>query len=580
MEDFKKDIEVIRGMKSRSVFKNYIDYIRYPNFRNLEKDSKISFDFPLTFFVGKNGGGKSSTLQSLYGCPKGNSLGEYWFETALDPIQELKDNRNCFIYSVDGNEILKQRAPRTNDRNYWEPARPVLKYDMDVSKRHSPIDKHVEYIDFRSELSSYDRYMYFSTFSPSKTFKRKQDFISRYSKKLSKAIQDSSIVKMYNNDWNKRVIELSSQEVSAISFILGKEFSSVKIIDHKFFKDWGFSVKYTSPNLSYSEAFAGSGETAITILVHKIHNIDHNSLLLLDEPEVSLHPGAQIRLRKYIIEQIKMKKIQVVISTHSPFFIEHMPKESIKVFSTNSKGEFHIENQMNPKEAFFELEVEPTKTNIVVEDETAKMIVETYLERREGIRNSIFNVTHMPGGATELKQRIEVLMNLDMDVFILLDGDQKKVQEHHDLNNSPPNTINTIDKLDEIIRSQTACKIKFHSDGGNHDHTAQKIDLRKKYLEFYLDKVFYLPRDIPEDIIWSKEFAIEKLTSLGHNISDFDQTYPKDTKECFRILCSTIYNELESLKTLQKEFTLKWINEKEEEYRIIDTLFTKFETQD
>ena len=43
-------------------------------------------------------------------------------------------------------------------------------------------------------------------------------------------------------------------------------------------------------------------------------------LLLLDEPETSLHPGAQVKLQRYILDQIKKKHLQVVISTHAPAF--------------------------------------------------------------------------------------------------------------------------------------------------------------------------------------------------------------------------------------------------------------------
>ncbi|WP_396631538.1 AAA family ATPase, partial [Lysinibacillus sp. D4B1_S16] len=44
--------------------------------------------------------------------------------------------------------------------------------------------------------------------------------------------------------------------------------------------------------------------------------------MLLDEPEVSLHPGAQARIKYLILELIKKKKIQVIISTHSTIFVE------------------------------------------------------------------------------------------------------------------------------------------------------------------------------------------------------------------------------------------------------------------
>lgn len=70
-------IEQLTQLRNKKIHRKYIKYIRYPFFRNLEENTKIDFNFPITFLVGKNGGGKSSTLQSLYGAPLNYSLGNY-----------------------------------------------------------------------------------------------------------------------------------------------------------------------------------------------------------------------------------------------------------------------------------------------------------------------------------------------------------------------------------------------------------------------------------------------------------------------------------------------------------------------
>jgi len=247
----------------------------------------------------------------------------------LDPINDLKKNRNCFIYGYTINgvikEVLKQRAPRKGNLDYWEPSKPVKKYQMDTSERISPVEKEVEYIDFRSELSAFNKYMYFQTFNSSKRIKSKQDFVRRHSSKLKKAFEENIVVNFYNQDMNETSLLISEDEIEAVSYILGKEYREVAILKHKFFKEWGFSVRFNNDNLNYFEAFAGSGETAVILLVNKIHNCDNETLVLLDEPETSLHPGAQIRLIRYIVEKIKTKRLQVVVSTHSPFFLKNMP---------------------------------------------------------------------------------------------------------------------------------------------------------------------------------------------------------------------------------------------------------------
>ncbi|MEY5040672.1 MAG: hypothetical protein RLZZ414_200 [Bacteroidota bacterium] len=165
IEEKLKKIELLQKLRAMGVHRKYIEHIRYPFFRNLENNSKITFDFPITFLVGKNGGGKSSTLQSLYGCPNGYSLGDYWFTTQLDPIQEFDKNRNCFIYGFKNNdvisEVIKQRIHREGNPDYWETAKPVTGYGMVNKKRFSPIEKKVVYLDFRSELSAFDKFFHF-----------------------------------------------------------------------------------------------------------------------------------------------------------------------------------------------------------------------------------------------------------------------------------------------------------------------------------------------------------------------------------------------------------------------------------
>jgi predicted ATPase len=91
--------KIFKSDTKRNIFKRYIEYIRFPFFKNFDDNLKINFDYPVTFLVGQNGSGKSSLLQALFGAPQGNSIESYWFTTALDPIKDLKDNRHCFIYS-------------------------------------------------------------------------------------------------------------------------------------------------------------------------------------------------------------------------------------------------------------------------------------------------------------------------------------------------------------------------------------------------------------------------------------------------------------------------------------------------
>ncbi len=78
-------------------------------------------------------------------------------------------------------------------------------------------------------------------------------------------------------------------------------------------------IEYVTKNgVKHRSDFLGDGVISIIrILVHLFTN--SNRPLIIDEPELSLHPLAQKRLLKVIAECSKVR--QIIISTHSPYFV-------------------------------------------------------------------------------------------------------------------------------------------------------------------------------------------------------------------------------------------------------------------
>jgi len=54
------------------------------------------------------------------------------------------------------------------------------------------------------------------------------------------------------------------------------------------------------------------------LLYELIFNTDPNTLVLIDEPEISLHVTWQKEFINDLIEIIELQKIQVITATHSP----------------------------------------------------------------------------------------------------------------------------------------------------------------------------------------------------------------------------------------------------------------------
>lgn len=87
-------------MKENNCFPNYIEYIQFPFYKNMQKQTKIQFNFPFTVLIGKNGSGKSSVLHALYGAPEKKSCSDFWFSTEVDPIKESGEHNRFFMAIV------------------------------------------------------------------------------------------------------------------------------------------------------------------------------------------------------------------------------------------------------------------------------------------------------------------------------------------------------------------------------------------------------------------------------------------------------------------------------------------------
>ncbi|MBI2722479.1 MAG: AAA family ATPase [Bacteroidetes bacterium] len=582
-------ITQLTTMKANKAFKNYIEYIQFPYFRNLEKDTRITFDFPLTVFVGQNGSGKSSTLHALFGAPKKNTPFDFWFSTAVDPIKEVSDggDRHCFFYAYkDGRgrelEVLKLRILKRNNPDYWETSRPYTKYGMSPlpsGKRNEPIEKNVVYIDFRSELSAFDKYFYFKNPHKSSTIKNKQDYLRKYSVFLRRIIDGTErIITRYGIRRSEPLKNLSSEELEWISYILGKEYVSGKIVKHRLFDDWGYSVIFETITYTYSEAFAGSGEMAVVRLVLEVLSAAQYSLVLLDEPEVSLHPGAQKRLKQFLLDQMRLKQLQVIISTHSPSLIEELPSSAIKVFSQTPTGKFNVKSEIIPEEAFYHLEqTNPNKKTIIVEDHLAKEMVSGVLSKMGPAISSLFEVSFYSGGASVLKKNFITVYSRESiwNKYVIFDGDQNKCPHFN------PDSIIELEqtnaKFQVEILNQTGCDVVFYPDS-NPDPIAksnQEKALRKQYLKYFLKNVFYLPQRIPEDIIWNQQLAEQVLLAMGDDSTINKINSATTTKEKFRLLSVALVDDSTGIELYEKMFLKHWLHNPDNNYNfLVDTINT------
>jgi ABC-type branched-subunit amino acid transport system ATPase component len=252
----------------------------------------------------------------------------------------------------------------------------------------------------------------------------------------------------------------------------------------------------------YSEAFAGSGEVAVTSCVVQVLNATKGTLLLLDEPEVSLHPGAQERLLAFLALMTKRNQLQVVLSTHSPHLIAALPDDAIKTFYQMPDGAFGVIPSTHPYAAFRRLgDVRGGEIQVIVEDRLAKAVVQqAILLMPDEAARGLFKVEFVQGGASSiLNTRIPVLMERQGNVLVLLDGDQRRVTEIGDPDDVPASKDNT---LEQIIFEQVGAKPMLLIDGGTGGgDKAQKAAFRRRYLRWVRNNLKFIPTSCPEELI-------------------------------------------------------------------------------
>lgn len=514
---FQQKLDTCSRLLSGRQLEPYVKKIVFSNYKNFSTNTTIEFQYPLTVLVGRNGTNKSSVLKALSACIDGTSLADLWFETDIDSIHSAG-----YWYTYDY-EISKRRTveaqvyltkrKREGNLDYWETSAPSTAIGMQPylseddpafeslpnKTRWAKIDsakKKSMYLSFRESLSSFDQFYYYGTYKWTFTLiKEKKEYIRTNSKVLSKVIaQNISDLDRYGK---KRVFEnvvLSREIVEKISIILGVDYDEIRLVKHNLFNNLGYTCHLKKHGLNYSEAFAGSGEFAVINMVNKIEQTRDKSLILIDEPEVSLHPEAQRKFLEYLIDKIITNKHQIVIATHSIELIKNLPPSAIKLIKLNEENKAIIERQYCLQdEAFQDLGVNDfNKHKIYVEDDVAELFLKIVLAKSTKLTPDLFEIIVFPGGDSRIYSAVvsSACISQSNKEHIFLDGDKDK---QIDLLNPEQITTQMIDsgELDQNIIDFVG-NISFLpcNSGGNNE---TNIDIKKNFLIWAQKNIAFLP---------------------------------------------------------------------------------------
>jgi len=119
-----------------------------------------------------------------------------------------------------------------------------------------------------------------------------------------------------------RIFHINNNPVQRASFNseLGKVLDPVPNWTIEQSEQGSYYLKYTRDRQSHSSDGLGEGILSTFFIVDALYDSVPGSVIVIDEPELSLHPQLQAKIRELILEYSKDR--QIIISTHSPKFID------------------------------------------------------------------------------------------------------------------------------------------------------------------------------------------------------------------------------------------------------------------
>lgn len=379
MSDLRNKLQSMFDPSNR--FNNFGDVLMRLHIRGFRCHSStvIDLESPISAFCGLNGTGKSTILQLASAAYKHNYyIKDFLVVGTLDPSP------------FNSNASVEYKFWQ-NDRT----TRPVTLSRNHTTKRWQGYNRRPK------------RKVLFGGVGLYLPKIEQRDFIVRNAGQL---------VVSATSDVTKRIKEWTCK-------ILGHNYDTISSNTVTHFGSKGTVITVKRSEVTYSEAHMGYGEGRIQYLINALEILPEKSLVLIEEPETSLHPSAQYELGRYLIDVACERRHQIMLTTHSEFILEALPSASRIYLKKTIDGVRPIPGMTSLQAKSLMTEGNVKALHILVEDECAKSILTELLRRGDPTFLSSVGL-HIAGTADTIAKAVRALKETGLPIAAVRDGDQ------------------------------------------------------------------------------------------------------------------------------------------------------------
>lgn len=353
--------------------------LRIKNFKSWKDTGEINMA-PITMFFGGNSSGKTSLLQFLLMLKQtaeaGNYSGQVLNFDGIVNLGNFKDvvrdheNKNAidFVISASQQAFSRYSCEQISASIAEEQKSLVIKnFHVNLPKKdkkredliNSEMQKIIKSEDEKdkilrsfkwsgliSDLTMFIDYIGPLRDFPERHYQWKNNFPSEVGKRGTLTIQTIIASNLKNGDLEKKIAAALKKMGLIESF-------RVKPISKHRDDYYEVKVKKTKFSAEVLLPDVGFGVSQILPIITALFQSSEGATLILEQPEIHLHPKAQIELADVIIDAVKERKIQVIIESHSEHFLtriqtriadETISKKFAKLyFCKNEKGFSELE---------------------------------------------------------------------------------------------------------------------------------------------------------------------------------------------------------------------------------------------